>query len=579
MNTLLHRPVAPVGRFLAQAGRAARVVALAFVAELALPAPPLLAQSLAGARWIWGDPATRAADAPTQDPNDERWQLQRTLTLAAAPQRAWAWVTCDNRFALHVNGSVAGRGSDWNRLERLDLTHLLRAGDNLLLATCRNENGPAGFVLALEVTQADGTKQRLVSDAQWLATPVTPKDDVAQPRAGASWQPARDVGPFGIAPWGDLQAPPAPTFDPLPGFALDTVAEGFGSVVALAHAGPGRQLANVEGGPIFELLDVDGDGRAESVQPFSDAIKGCQGILWHGGATWFTGAGPDGHGLYRLDDAARAAGRTAPIKVVALAGDLGEHGPHAIVPGPDGALYVAIGNHARLGQPPAASSPYRLTYEGHLLPTMLDPNGHATECKAPGGVVLRVDPASGACELFAAGFRNHYDLAFDERGELFTFDSDMEWDVGLPWYRPLHLAHVVPGGDYGWRTGSSVWPVVAADSLPPVLGVGRGSPTGMCRVTGEQFPPRFRGALLAGDWSVGVIYAFRAVPAGASYAGVADVLLRGQPLTVTDLAMDDAGALQCATGGRGTGGGVHRLRWVGDAAAANALGSRRRSPW
>ena len=44
------------------------------------------------------------------------------------------------------------------------------------------------------------------------------------------------------------------------------------------------------------------------------------------------------------------------------------------------------------------------------------------------------------------GFRNAYDIAFNAHGELFTYDSDMEWDRGLPWYRPTRILHVVPGG-------------------------------------------------------------------------------------------------------------------------------------
>ncbi|MSR47037.1 MAG: DUF1080 domain-containing protein [Planctomycetes bacterium] len=530
------------------------LLAVPWVAAALSPAAG--AQSMSGAHWIWGDDGGGGSSKPTVDPN-EALLLSKSIALTGTPQRAFAWVTCDNHFRLVVNGSVAGRGDDWSRLQRFDLTHLLHAGDNTLIASCHNEGGPAAFVFALEVTRADGTKARVVSDTSWLAALLPDNIDATLLPTGA-WKPAHDIGPFGMAPWGELQAPPAPTFDPLPGFALETVAEGFGSVVALAAAGPGRFLANVEGGPIFELLDADSDGRAEVVRPFTAAIKGCQGMFWQPGITWFTGAGPDGHGLYRLPD-----GATAPQKVVALDGDLGEHGPHAIVEGPDGWLYVAIGNHARLGQPPASTSPYRLTYEGHVLPTYVDPNGHATECKAPGGFILRVDPKGGTCELFAAGFRNHYDLAFDERGELFTFDSDMEWDVGLPWYRPVRIVHVVPGGEYGWRTGSSVWPNSAADSLPPTIEAGRGSPTGMCLCTGTQFPERFRGSILAADWSLGVIYAFRGTPRGTSYDMTADVLLRGHPLNVTDLAMDGDGSLLFATGGRGTVGGVHRLKWVG----------------
>lgn len=539
--------------------------AASLLALLLTAAPELRAQSasLPQAHWIWGDPSNAAPAPKSGDDSKEEWLLARTLELPAAPTRALLAVTADNHFRLSVNGTVAGRGDDWARLARLDLTNVLRAGKNDFLARVTNDGGPAGFLFALEVTCADGSRTTLVSDGSWRARPYLAAT-ASEPLA-ADAPAARLVARYGASPWGELNAPPPPTFDALPGFIVTPVAEGFGSVVALADGGPNRWLANVEGGPIFALVDGDGDGAAEQIAPFTDTIKGCQGIHWQAGTTWFTGAGPDGHGLYRLAD-----GATTPTKVVAFDGDLGEHGPHAIVPGPDGALYVALGNHARLGQPPADGSPYALTYEGHLLPRYVDPLGHATECQAPGGVVLRVEPESGRCELFAAGFRNHYDIAFDARGELFTFDSDMEWDVGLPWYRPVRIVHVVPGGEYGWRTGSTVWPNVAADSLPPSIEAGRGSPTGMCLATGTQFPKRFQGTLLAGDWSLGVIYAFRATPRGASYDMTADVLLRGHPLNVTDLAMDRDGSLLFAVGGRGTVGGVHRLRCVDPAASESA---------
>ena len=55
----------------------------------------------------------------------------------------------------------------------------------------------------------------------------------------------------------------------------------------------------------------------------------------------------------------------------------------------------------------------------------------------PYGQVLRIDPADGSYEPFAVGLRNPYDLALRSDGEWFSVDSDMEWDVGLPWYRPV----------------------------------------------------------------------------------------------------------------------------------------------
>ena len=81
--------------------------------------------------------------------------------------------------------------------------------------------------------------------------------------------------------------------------------------------------------------------------------------------------------------------------------------------------------------------------------------------------------------MFAGGLQNPYDLAFNAQGELFTADSDMEWDTGMTWYRPTRVNHVVPGAEFGWRSGWAKWPDYYHDSLPAVVDLGRGSPTGL----------------------------------------------------------------------------------------------------
>ena len=63
----------------------------------------------------------------------------------------------------------------------------------------------------------------------------------------------------------------------------------------------------------------------------------------------------------------------------------------------------------------------------------------------PGGWVCRTDPDGKSFELVAMGLRNPYDLAFNAEGNYFTFDSDMEWDSGTPWYRPTRINHVIDG--------------------------------------------------------------------------------------------------------------------------------------
>src|SRR5262249_40067296 len=132
------------------------------------------------------------------------------------------------------------------------------------------------------------------------------------------------------------------------------------------------------------------------------------------------------------------------------AGGMGEHGPHAIIHGPDGWLYLVVGNHAWAKPDKLASnSPLTRWPDGQmgpdqgkagstqhvLLPRQNAARGHAAGVLAPGGTIWRLDHEGKNMSLVAAGFRNHFDAAFSPDGELFTFDSDMEWDEALPWYR------------------------------------------------------------------------------------------------------------------------------------------------
>src|SRR5699024_11868064 len=82
------------------------------------------------------------------------------------------------------------------------------------------------------------------------------------------------------------------------------------------------------------------------------------------------------------------------------------------------------------------------------------------------GVQTCALPISDASEweLVSMGYRNTYDAAVSPEGELFTYDNDMEWDMGLPWYRPTRILHAVSGSDYGWRSGRGKWKAYYEDS-------------------------------------------------------------------------------------------------------------------
>jgi hypothetical protein len=288
------------------------------------------------------------------------------------------------------------------------------------------------------------------------------------------------------------------------------------------------------------------------------------GLCYAHDSLYVNGHGPNGTGLYRLIDANRNERfETNEVHFLKKFAGEGEHGYHAVVEGPDGMIYVMNGNHTKVPEGIAPTSPHRNYQEDLLLPRQWDAGGHAVGVMAPGGYIARTDPAGKNWELLLAGFRNSYDFDFNTDGEMFAFDSDMEWDWGLPWYRPTRVNHCVLGGEYGWRSGSGKWPDYYADSLPATIDIGIGSPTGVKFGTKSRYPEKYRKAFYVMDWSYGRIIAVHHQPRGASYTATAETLLKGKPLNVADLEFGHDGAMYFVTGGRGTQSGLYRVSHVG----------------
>ncbi len=280
---------------------------------------------------------------------------------------------------------------------------------------------------------------------------------------------------------------------------------------------------------------------------------------------------PNRRGIWRLRDT-NGDDQFDEIKFLREMKSLGgEHGPHSLVLSPDGkSIYFANGNHTDLPTNLNQSRPVRWD-EDHLLPRMWDARGHAKGKYAPGGYVGRMDPDGKNVELFALGFRNQFDIAFDQNGELFTYDSDMEWDQGSPWYIPTRINHIVDAGDYGWRSGAGRWPAYYADSLPAVIDIGPGSPTGTVFGTGAKFPAKYQRALYAADWTYGTLYAIHLKPDGATFTAEKEEFVAGKPLPLTDLIVHPGdGAMYFAVGGRKTQSALYRVTYTGSESTAPA---------
>ena len=162
---------------------------------------------------------------------------------------------------------------------------------------------------------------------------------------------------------------------------------------------------------------------------------------------------------------------------------------------------------------------------------MPDAGGHNTDGKAPGGFIMSFDPDGSDVELVATGFRNEYDIALNHDGELFTYDSDMEWDVGTPWYRPTRINHVISGGRIRMakrdRQVACLLPPIRSD---PPLTLAPDHPTGICFGYGTKFPKKYQDAMFVCDWSFGNIHVVHLQPDGSSYTGSYETFATRRPL-------------------------------------------------
>lgn len=273
-------------------------------------------------------------------------------------------------------------------------------------------------------------------------------------------------------------------------------------------------------------------------------------------------------GLYRLQDTDGDDQFDKVTLLKSFEGEPGEHGPHSLILSPDKkSIYMSAGNHVDVPK----FDIYRLPpvwEEDNLFPQIKDPRGHANNRKAPGGWIAHIDSLGQNWELVSAGYRNEFDITFNEAGDLFTYDSDMEWDFGMPWYRPTRICHVTSGSEFGWRTGNGKWSPLYPDNLPPVINIGQGSPTNFMNGSSAKFPDKYKKALFAFDWSFGIIYAIHLTPQGASYTAEAEEFLSGSPLPLTDGAIGPDGAMYFLTGGRRLESDLYRVTANEDKAAA-----------
>jgi putative heme-binding domain-containing protein len=509
--------------------------------------------------WIWAQKSDANAVS-----------LRRDFEVNAEVREATLVVSADNGATVLVNDQVALTNNDWDSPSKGDIAKYLKPGRNQMHAEAKNSGGAAGFVARLRIRYADGKESTFETDTSWEAKAA----------GDAAWKSAKAVAAYGSDPWGDVLAIGLPGAKPLvvqpaevqvlPGFRVELLhvvsKADEGSWVSMTVDPAGRIIACDQYGGLFRVTPSPvGSGATSRVDRLKTQVGGAHGLLYAFNSLYvMVNEQNKRQGLWRLRDQ-DGDGEFESEELLRRIEGGGEHGPHAIVLSPDGhSLHIICGNHTKLPDHMETSRAVRRWEEDQIVARMWDANGHARGILAPGGYICRTDPDGKSFDLVSYGYRNAYDMAFTALGDIITYDSDMEWDAGSPWYRPTRICLATSASDLGWRSGSGKWPTYYPDSLPALVDIGPGSPTGVESGAGAKFPAKYQQAVFANDWTYGTMYAIHLAPEGAGYHAEREEFLSGRPLPLTDLKVNPVdGALYFAIGGRRTQSALYRVSYTG----------------
>lgn len=252
-----------------------------------------------------------------------------------------------------------------------------------------------------------------------------------------------------------------------------------GGSYAMAIDGQGRLLVG-EGNSIRRLTDTNGDQVYDNFETIVDTGiqgRGPQGILVRGDRLYAVGG--DGLQLYTgyLSGKLKHQGRLGEEFPTG-----GDHAAHMLVRGLDDWIYFITGDGG-------GNSEKHVTMEGSPV------------SKVRGASVYRLNSTGEHWECIGSGGRNAPGLGMNYLGELFSFDSDLEYTHGLPTYRPTRLIHWTAGAIDGWMQNDEggIRPYFP-DLQRPVIEIGRGTPTMGTFYEHTQFPERYRDAFVCCDY-------------------------------------------------------------------------------
>jgi len=499
-----------------------------------------------GAWWVWD----RALADQTQD-NGPRF-VRRTFDLPAKFDRAELRITADNHYVVHVNGQKVGEDGEWNSVEKYDVAKLLAPGKNVLAIQAKNQGGVAGVIARLHMQTADKKDIVIGTDQHARITRTPPPTLSGEGTANAwlkpdfddsKWSAAIVLGDASIGPW-KLDGSTAVAAKPGMGYDVSAVdpkiktrlsaaeqlkhfvfPEGFevelvaddplvinpitlamdddGRLyVSESHTyryGPGGSPIKPFANPVIRLDPLpDGKGfkRTLVAEGFADPVMG---MALRDNKLWLTAnnylyqynvpaspLGGEGPGVKGADNKPLAIHQ----KIIAVDKNKAWNpfGMFVVEFGPDGLLYMSVGNHSIDIQGPPHPHPSTPGGEGQGVRGKISGRGSS-------GIVMRMNPDGTKMERLVHGLRVPYSFDYDPFGQL--------WLLSNGEGNPNRFVRVIDGVDYHCYSRGNVdnnWLAGKHPLAPPCIELHRGANTQLMRYYGAAFPESYQGSLFLDNW-------------------------------------------------------------------------------
>lgn len=364
----------------------------------------------------------------------------------------------------------------------------------------------------------------------------------------------RDDAPPAATPQ-PLPTPATPPDDRGPPIALEPYLSGFSSPLLLTHDGEaGIVYVAEQGGKLFRIagaarelvIDVSADVSA-------GGERGLLGVAFDPASDRYYLSYTDGEGdtvLQRVHEDGRRE------TILAVDQPYSNHNGGHLVFGPDGSLWLGLGDGGSSG----------------------DPQGNGQDPEALLGSLLRLDVSGEAGyvsppdnfreEIWAKGLRNPWRFSFDrETRDLYVAD------VGQNQYEEVNfvLAGTPAGVNFGWNAfeGTHAYGVINRPFSTPAHPVAEYTHADGCSVTGGfvyrgAAEPALVGIYFLADYCSGKIWGLRQTSGAWSLVELLDT-----DLSISSFGEDAAGELFVVD----HGGSIHRLAHGGGPLPAGLRGS------